>query len=165
MVKLEVFGCCSWPLARCSGPKPLGKNLLCTDFSGGLEPIDVPCTNDVDDEPPPYLEYITKSRLITLLISGNALPWWLYLRVISGGQIYWISFFWCFSSRSINTFRSILSDIRDSHWAAGITRTLFWKDKLKLVMGVLFTILTIPSLLCPFTYHLKDVKMTFARTG
>lgn len=72
MVKLEVLGCCSLPS---SGPKLYGTRLLCTDFSGGLEPIQVPCTNDVDDEPPPYLEYITKSRLISLLISGNALPW------------------------------------------------------------------------------------------
>lgn len=71
MVKLEVLGC-SLPS---SGPKLYGTRLLCTDFSGGLEPIQVPCTNDVDDEPPPYLEYITKSRLISLLISGNALPW------------------------------------------------------------------------------------------
>lgn len=71
-LSLKFLGvCCSWPSARNAGPKHLGKNLLCADFSGGLESIDVPCTNDVDSEPPPYLEYITKSRLISLLISGK----------------------------------------------------------------------------------------------
>lgn len=76
LVKLEVFVFCSWPKACESGPKYYGKNLLCADFAGGLEPISVPCTNDVDTEPPPYLEYITKSRLISLLkYLENALPW------------------------------------------------------------------------------------------
>jgi hypothetical protein len=60
MGEVELMGCYSWP----KGPAYLGTNLLVADFSGGLEPIEVPCTNDVDREPPPYLEYITKSRLI-----------------------------------------------------------------------------------------------------
>ena len=66
MTKLEVIGYCIWFRGRNAGPAYLGKNLLCRDFSGGLEVIEVPCTNDVDDELPPYLEYITKSRLISL---------------------------------------------------------------------------------------------------
>jgi hypothetical protein len=70
MAKLEVIEHCIWLRGRNAGPAYLGKNLLCTDFSGGLEPIEVPCTNDVDSEPPPYLEYITKSRLASLHVSG-----------------------------------------------------------------------------------------------
>lgn len=61
-------------------PPYLGKNLLRPDFSGGVEPIPVPCTNDVDSDPPPYLkEYITKSRFIPLL-KAEMLLWLLYLQ-------------------------------------------------------------------------------------
>lgn len=59
----------SWPEPLISIPGYLGKKLLCADFSGGLEPIVVPCTNDVDNEPSPSLEYITKSRFNLLPVS------------------------------------------------------------------------------------------------
>ncbi|KAG0566165.1 hypothetical protein KC19_7G043200 [Ceratodon purpureus] len=46
-----------------SFPQPLGKKLLTPDISYGCEEsVPVPCTNDVDDESPPYVEYLTKSR-------------------------------------------------------------------------------------------------------
>lgn len=73
MAKVEIFGYCSWLRGRNAGPAYIGKNLLCKDFSSGLEPIEVPCTNDVDSESPPYLEYITKSRLIFFLYLESTL--------------------------------------------------------------------------------------------
>ena len=67
---VEVIGCCSWPRATNAGPAYLGKNLLVADISNGLEPVKVPCTNDVDRDPPPFLnEYMTKSRLVFLPVS------------------------------------------------------------------------------------------------
>ena len=48
----------------------MGKNLLTDDISYGCEKsIKVPCTNDVDDEPAPYVEYITKNRFVSLAVS------------------------------------------------------------------------------------------------
>lgn len=150
LLNLKFLGCCSWLTAQdqSAGPKPYGKKLLCPDFSGGLEPIEVPCTNDVDDEPPPYLEYITKSRLISLnctdLVSWSSL----------------IS-----ELRSDGSNESLCSDMRESHWAARSTATHSSSDQLKLAMGVLFAIPMIPLLLYPFTYHLQSVKTIFAKTG
>ncbi|GLJ21419.1 hypothetical protein SUGI_0394410 [Cryptomeria japonica] len=40
----------------------IGQKLICEDLSHGKEAIKVPCTNDVDDAPPPSLEYITSSK-------------------------------------------------------------------------------------------------------
>ncbi|XP_024384908.1 uncharacterized protein [Physcomitrium patens] len=62
----------SQPKPLFSMPPYLGKNLLRPDFSGGVEPIPVPCTNDVDSDPPPYLkEYITKSRYQGIPLGSN----------------------------------------------------------------------------------------------
>jgi hypothetical protein len=62
MAKVEVCYCRGPRRARL--PQPMGKKLLAADFSYGCEPIPVPCTNDVDDESPPYVEYLTKTRFV-----------------------------------------------------------------------------------------------------
>lgn len=71
MPKVEVYcRCCSGSRACVAFPQPMGKNLLTPDFSYGCEKsVPVPCTNDVDDERPPYMEYITKTRFVSLLAS------------------------------------------------------------------------------------------------
>ena len=68
--KVEVYcRCCSESGACVSFPQPLGKKLLTPDISYGCEEsVPVPCTNDVDDESPPYVEYLTKSRFASLLV-------------------------------------------------------------------------------------------------
>ncbi|KAL2629901.1 hypothetical protein R1flu_014587 [Riccia fluitans] len=38
----------------------IGKKLLCPDIAEGQEQVQIPCTNDVDDEPVPKIQYITK---------------------------------------------------------------------------------------------------------
>ncbi|KAL3687865.1 hypothetical protein R1sor_014174 [Riccia sorocarpa] len=38
----------------------IGKKLLCRDIAEGQEQVQIPCTNDVDDEPVPRIWYITK---------------------------------------------------------------------------------------------------------
>ena len=40
----------------------MGTNVLCDDISGGREAVLIPCTNDIDSDPAPIIQYITKNR-------------------------------------------------------------------------------------------------------
>ena len=55
----------------------MGTNVLCDDISGGHEAVLIPCTNDIDSDPVPIIQYITKNRffcskIISLLYSISA---------------------------------------------------------------------------------------------
>ncbi|KAH9530950.1 hypothetical protein CY35_19G011100 [Sphagnum magellanicum] len=77
-----------WPNLATNPPSYLGNNLLCADFSRGREAVMVPCTNDVDDEPIPSLNYVTKSRrsecmdgflmtkTLALWLEVTSMNWW-----------------------------------------------------------------------------------------
>jgi hypothetical protein len=74
-----------WPNLATNPPSYLGKNLLCADFSRGREAVMVPCTNDVDDEPIPSLNYVTKSRQVFPLpdnCSTNIAKWVFFPQIL-----------------------------------------------------------------------------------
>lgn len=76
---------CRWPNLATNPPSYLGKNLLCADFSRGREAVMVPCTNDVDDEPIPSLNYVTKSRQVFPLpdcCSTNIAKWVFFPQIL-----------------------------------------------------------------------------------
>ena len=44
----------------------MGTNVLCEDISGGREAVLIPCTNDIDADPAPIIQYITNNRFFFL---------------------------------------------------------------------------------------------------